>query len=134
MRVSTSLAIGGFPALGHLIEPTPPVRPAEGKLDRASLGQGAITDMAVDLQHAAEPLEMLHRVLALAIVCIDIGHRWWRGSAQWATVPGKGPELPRLGPASFGIKHGWLLFLPPENRQSAGNQQQDRGRLSSRNS
>jgi hypothetical protein len=48
---------------------------------------------------------MLNWAVTLAIGRIDIGHGRWRGPGPRAIVPGIGPELTGLGPASSRIEH-----------------------------
>jgi hypothetical protein len=79
--------------------------PAEGELDLAGLGQGAVPGIAVNLQDAAESLEMLDRAFRLAVGGIDISNRRRGGPAPGPVVPGIGPELAGLGPAASWIKH-----------------------------
>ena len=61
---------------GELVEVTPDMRPAERQPDVATLGELAVTGIAIDLQDALEALQMGHRPLGFAIGRVDIGDAW----------------------------------------------------------
>ena len=65
----------------------------------ATVGQGAITCIAVHLQYACEAGQRSDRALGLAVGCIDAGHGLWIGAAPRAVVACGGSQLPCLGAA-----------------------------------
>ena len=79
--------------------------PAEGELNLAFLGQGAVAAIAVDLQHALEPGEVFDRPFARTVGGVDIDRRWWIASTPGPVISGIGPQLSGLGLTSPGIEH-----------------------------
>ena len=90
---------------GDLVEWPADVAPTESQLHLAALGELSIAGITVDLQHAAETLEMGGRTRGLTVRRIDIGDRWRSRSTPWSVVTSVDPELAGLGPAAPGIEH-----------------------------
>ena len=76
---------------GEFVKATAHMRPTECEFDVAALGQRAIADIAVDLQHALEAGEMRDGPLGLAVWRIHIGDAWRIGAAPGPVVPGVSP-------------------------------------------
>jgi hypothetical protein len=91
MCLSASLAMSAGTRRGEFVEVAPHMRPAECKLDVATLGQLAVAGIAIDLQDSLEALEMGDRVLGFAVGRVDISHARWIGSAPWPVVGHIGP-------------------------------------------
>jgi len=85
------------------VEVTPDVRPAECELNVATLGELAITGVAIDLEDPLEACQMGDRSVGLAIWGIDIGNARRIGTAPWSIVRRIGPELTGLGAPAAGI-------------------------------
>jgi hypothetical protein len=81
------------------------MRPAECKLNVATLGQLAIAGIAIDLQGPLEARQMGDRSVGLAIGGIDIGDAWRIGTTPWPVVRRIGPRLTGLGAPAAGIEH-----------------------------
>jgi hypothetical protein len=94
---------------GKFVQVTPHMRPAECKLNVATLGELAITGIAVDLQDPLEACEMGDRSIGFA----DRGHRHRRRPADravpWPVVRGIGPELTGLGAPRPGSSTGIVV-------------------------
>jgi hypothetical protein len=67
------------------------MRPAEGKLDVAALGQRAIAGIAVNLQHACEAGEVRGRSLGLSVRRVEIDDAGRISAAPWPIVARVGP-------------------------------------------
>src|ERR671913_1182543 len=68
----------------ELVEAPPAMRPTERELDlvrRATRQQALEAPIAIDLQYAREPGQMRRRVLALAVLGVEIDHRRWSAAA-----------------------------------------------------
>jgi hypothetical protein len=76
---------------GEFVELAPHMRPAECKLDVATLGQLAVAGIAIDLQDSLEALEMGDRALGFAVGRVDIGDAGWIGSAPRPVIGHIGP-------------------------------------------
>ena len=81
------------------------MRPAEGEVHVALLGERAIAGIAVDLENALEAGKMRDRLRGLAVGRVDVGDRRRVGSAPGPVVPRIGPELAGLGPPPTRIEH-----------------------------
>lgn len=90
---------------GQFIEGSADMGPAEGELHIALLGQRAIAAIAIDLEHASEPGQMLDRLAGLAVGGEDIDGGGRVSPAPGPVVPRIGPELAGLRPASSGVQH-----------------------------
>ena len=90
---------------GKFVEATSHVRPTEGELDLATPRERRVAAIAIDLQNAFEPGEMLDRPIGLAIGRVAIGDRWWIAPAPRTIVASICPELAGFGAASTRIEH-----------------------------
>lgn len=74
----------------EFVEPAAQMRPAERQLDRplrpARLFQDVVAGISVDLNDAAEPLQMLGDMLAAPAVRIDIDQQWRRRPDPWPVI------------------------------------------------
>ena len=82
---------------GKFVEVTPHMRPAECKVNVATLGELAIAGIAIDLQNPLEACEMGDRSVGFAIRGIDIGNARRIGAAPWPIIRRIGRELTGLG-------------------------------------
>src|ERR1700758_202982 len=83
-----------------VVELAPHMRPAEGELRHiASFAgeQATESGIAIDLQQTAEPAQMRLRMLALAILTIDVGSGGMPRPAPGPVVHGIAPQPPGLG-------------------------------------
>ena len=76
---------------GEFVKATAHMRPTECEFDVAALGQRAIADIAVDLQHALEAGEMRDGRSALRSGAYHIGDAGRIGAAPGPVVPGVSP-------------------------------------------
>ena len=74
---------------GELVEVSPDMRPAERKSDVATIGQLAVTGIAVDLQDTLEALEVSDGPLGFAIGRVDIGNARWIRPTPGTVIGGK---------------------------------------------
>src|SRR3954467_8022009 len=79
----------------EFVEVAPHMRPAERKLDVATLCQLGITGIAVDLQDPLEACEMSDRPLGFAVRCINVDDARWIGAAPWPVIGGIWPRAGR---------------------------------------
>src|SRR5262249_28350302 len=89
----------------ELVEPAAYVRPAECEGHGVSFGQGTITRVAVDLEHADEAVEMCDWPSGLAVRSIDIGNTRRTGPCPWTVIAGISERLAGLGSAATGIEN-----------------------------
>jgi hypothetical protein len=91
-----------------VVELAPHMRPAEGELRHiASFAgeQATESGIAIDLQQTAEPAQMRLRMLALAILTIDVGSGGMPRPAPGPVVHGIAPQPPGLGASAPRIEH-----------------------------
>src|SRR3954464_10100523 len=84
------------------------VRPAEGEPDlpgRTVREQALEPAVAVHLQDAPEPGQVGRRVLALAVLGVEVDHRRRGAPAPGPVVDRVAPQPPGLGPAPAGFEH-----------------------------
>lgn len=77
--------------LGDLEEAAADMRPAEREHDLTGLGQCTIARIPIDLQDAAEALEVSDRARRFTIRCVEIGDRRRRRSNPWSVIARIGP-------------------------------------------
>jgi hypothetical protein len=65
----------------------------------------AESSIAIDLQRAAECRQVLGRMLASAVLGVDVGCRRMSGSGPRPIIDRIAPQTPGLGLASAGIEH-----------------------------
>ena len=84
------------------------MRPAEGEPDlaRRPVRQQALeAAIAVHLQHALELGQVGGRVLALAVLGVEVDHRRRGAAVPGPVVDRIAPQAPGLGPAPAGVEH-----------------------------
>jgi hypothetical protein len=93
----------------HVEELAPRMRQAVGERDRAAAavrsGELAIPAVAVHLQHATEPIEMLADVTPAAILGVAIGHRRRFGSLPWSVIHGVAPQSRNPRASQRAVQH-----------------------------
>ena len=90
---------------GEFIEAPADMSPTEGEIDVATLGEGAIATIAIDLQNALEAGQVSDRPFGLAVRRVDVSHAGRIGTTPRTIVAGVGPELADLGATASRIKH-----------------------------
>lgn len=91
--------------LVHLVELAPRMRPTRGLGDLLVHEQLAESGVAVGVQRAAEGLQVLLRMHALAIRRIREPHRRGRFALRRSLIAHVRPESCRLGAAAAGLEH-----------------------------
>jgi hypothetical protein len=92
----------------EFVERPPRVRPTECQLDRgilARLDQAAEPGIAIHLQCASECRQVRGRMLAPAILGVDVGCCRMRGAGPGAIIDRVAPQPPGLGLSPAGIEH-----------------------------
>src|SRR3954463_15632573 len=91
-----------------LVKPPPAVRPAEGELDPvrwATRQQALEAGITVHLQHAREPGQVSRRVLAFAVLGVEVDHRRRGAALPGSVIDRVAPQAAGLGPAPAGVEH-----------------------------
>jgi hypothetical protein len=71
-----------------VVEFPPGMSPAKGHAHRAVRGgdQTAEAGIAIDLEQTAEPLQVRHRVVRLAVLTVEVGRGWVARSLPGAII------------------------------------------------
>src|SRR3954467_13660069 len=91
-----------------LVKSPPAVRPAEGELDPvrwATRQQALEASITVHLQHAREPGQVGGRMLAFAVLGIEVDHRRRGAALPGSVIDRVAPQAAGLGPAPAGVEH-----------------------------
>ena len=88
------------------------------RLGDAAIVKSRITLVAVRLQNAVEPFEMLARMLAFSVGTVTIQHRRRRLSGEWAVIADIAPQPASTGfaEARFQHRHRGIIGMHPIGR------------------